>query len=285
MSSEYNLLIVGAGVLGKIVGTRWLERHRSAEVCAVTTTDKTHPELSRLGFKPFTSAELYGVQPVEKYPYIVFCAPPGGSTGNSYVNSVRLCSELWSGSGAFVFTSSIGVYGENNGATVHENSDFKSTVRAKQLLECERLVQSVGGTAIRLAGLYSVSRGPHAYYFRHGKVNGSKMDILNMIHYDDAAAAVVSVFESSSKASLKSEVFHISDGHPLSKFDICKSASHLFGGEKMFPTFIQRENESSSSSEVSPSGKILDLRKSSELLPAFRLQHRSFVSSMEKVKQ
>ena len=54
--------------------------------------------------------------------------------------------------------------------------------------ECAR---RVGGTVLRLAGLYNADIGPHAYWWKTGKVSGAPNGLLNLVHYDDAASAVV----------------------------------------------------------------------------------------------
>lgn len=71
-----------------------------------------------------------------------------------------------------------------------------------RLLAAEEAVLSRGGNVIRLAGLYTASRGPHAYWLQRAReaaggvgaaVNGAGEDVLNMLHYEDAARAVVSL--------------------------------------------------------------------------------------------
>lgn len=59
---------------------------------------------------------------------------------------------------------------------------------------------------IRLAGLYTESRGPHSYWLNKAKegagtaegvIQGSGDAHLNMLHYEDAASAVVALAQSS----------------------------------------------------------------------------------------
>ena len=45
--------------------------------------------------------------------------------------------------------------------------------------------------------------------------------LINLLHYDDAAEAAFSAFNT---ASIGREVFLVSDGQPLSRVEICKAA-------------------------------------------------------------
>lgn len=49
-----------------------------------------------------------------RFPYVLFAAPPSGS--EDYVGEIRAALDLWDGSGAFVFTSSAGVYTVEDGS-------------------------------------------------------------------------------------------------------------------------------------------------------------------------
>ena len=54
-----------------------------------------------------------------------------------------------------------------------------------------------GGIVFRLGGLYTLTRGAHNNWLS-GKINESKSSpngLINLIHYDDAAEAVMSAFK------------------------------------------------------------------------------------------
>jgi hypothetical protein len=75
-----------------------------------------------------------------------------------------------------------------------------------RLLAAEEAVLSRGGNVIRLAGLYTATRGPHSYWLQRAKdlagspeaaiIQGSATDVLNMLHYEDAASAVLALLRS-----------------------------------------------------------------------------------------
>ena len=80
---------------------------------------------------------------------------------------------------------------------------------------------------------YSIrDRGAHNFWLS-GKVRESASapnGLINLLHYDDAAAACVAAFDT---AERKQEVFLVSDGRPLSRLEICKAAQQhqLYAGQ------------------------------------------------------
>ena len=68
---------------------------------------------------------------------VLFCASPGGN--DDYAGSVKSALKLWdkdAPEGAFVFTSSAGVYAEDAGGVVTEESPVdEESPRAARLLE------------------------------------------------------------------------------------------------------------------------------------------------------
>jgi nucleoside-diphosphate-sugar epimerase len=129
----------------------------------------------------------------------------------------------WSGAGKFVFTSSGGVYAEDDGQAVDEGSPVSDSARAQKLLECERAVLAEGGTVVRLAGLYSLERGAHNYWCKVGSVDGRPDGLIGLVSYDDAAGSVLSAL-SADKDKVAGEIFLICDGQEQSREDICKVA-------------------------------------------------------------
>ncbi|PWZ11663.1 hypothetical protein Zm00014a_040358 [Zea mays] len=72
-SIEHNdLLIVGPGVLGRIVAEMWKQEYPGCKVYGQTATTDHHSELTDIGIIP----SLKGSVPGPKFPYVIFCAPP-----------------------------------------------------------------------------------------------------------------------------------------------------------------------------------------------------------------
>ena len=100
---------------------------------------------------------------------LAVCAAPGANP--DYPGEVAKALARWSGTGKFVFTSSGGVYAEDDGQYVDEQSTVSDSARAKKLLDCESAVLAKGGSVVRLAGLYSLERGAHNYWLKAGSVD------------------------------------------------------------------------------------------------------------------
>ena len=50
---------------------------------------------------------------------------------------------------------------------------------------------SRGGSVVRLAGLYTLDRGPHTFWLKNGTVTSNADGLVNTLHYDDAARVAV----------------------------------------------------------------------------------------------
>lgn len=216
---------------------------------------------------------------------VVFCAPPSGF--EDYSSAVELAAtRLWTGInnsegqdeevGSFVFTSSGAVYEGIDGETVDELSatvsDPNSNPRAYRMVQAENAAIQHGGCALRLAGLYTLERGAHNYWLDStgGTAKGRKTlgrgdGIVNLLHYDDAASAVLAALKVGPKVN-SGQKFLISDGNPTTRRGICESAmKHSRYREcTTMPPFLEVEKDGIK--EAGPRGKVYDGRKSNEAL-------------------
>ncbi|GMI58851.1 hypothetical protein ScalyP_jg1952, partial [Parmales sp. scaly parma] len=182
---------------------------------------------------------------------VLFSAPPGKFTDYpKAVESVLSSHLLPSPSSRFLFTSSGSVFPQKSKETVTESSPtFDPHIeqipdRIAKLLEAENLVTSNdAGVVIRLAGLYLPNRGAHSYWLRPDvtKVNSSGDGLINLLHYDDAAAAVVKVLDV--ECSSRNKLFIVSDGNPLTRTEICQVAIDK-GQDGSTPSFAETTPES-----------------------------------------
>lgn len=62
---------------------------------------------------------------------------------------------------------------------------------ANSMLSAEEAIRIRGGCVIRLAGLYTETRGPHTFWLRNGTVDANADGLINMLHYADAAGASI----------------------------------------------------------------------------------------------
>jgi len=116
------------------------------------------------------------------------------------------------------------------------------------MIAAEEAILKRGGTVLRLAGLYGDIRGPHSYWLRDktkkakeggeedeadpNMVSGAADGLLNMLHYDDAAACALAVINKGKRG----EVYLACDGKPISRREICEAA--LSSGQFSPPEYM-----------------------------------------------
>jgi nucleoside-diphosphate-sugar epimerase len=219
------LLIVGAGVLGRLASTEWraARADEAGEVVGVTRSDNAErSEMLRAeGITPRLREEVNTCG--EKWPYVLFCASPSGN--DDYPAEVAAALRLWHssapGGSGFVFTSSAGVYTEDQGGVVTEDSPVaEGTARTAKLLDAERAVARAGGTVVRLAGLYLEERGAHNFWLSQTEVQQRGDGLINQVHYQDAAtAAVAALLRGAAGAT-----YLAADDRPMTREQICRAA-------------------------------------------------------------
>lgn len=213
------LLVVGAGVLGRLAAAEWRRaRGPAARVVAQTRTTDRHGELAALGLEPVTETS-------ETFPYVLLCAPPSGAPDGAYAGVARRAAERWGGEGGLVFTSSSAVYAEDDGGEVAETSAVVATgvsPRVDRLRAAEEAVLAAGGCVARLSGLYTAARGAHCYYLRDDvtAVDSDGGALVNQIHYADAARLCVAALQGGGRGA----VYVGTDDGPLTRAAIVDAA-------------------------------------------------------------
>lgn len=208
--AQHDLLIVGPGVLGRLVAHKWRQEIPGSQVYGQTATTDHHNELIQMGINP----SLKWTESTNKFPNVLYCAPPSRSP--DYAGNVRLAALSWNGEGSFLFTSSSAPYDCNDNGPCDEDSPVVPIGRSPRvdvLLKAENVVLEFGGCVLRLAGLYKADRGAHNYYLEKGIVDSRPDHILNLIHYEDAASLAVAIL----KKIFRGQIFLGCDGHPLSR--------------------------------------------------------------------
>lgn len=159
-----DLLVIGPGVLGGLVAARWAAAHPAARVVGQTNSDAAHARLASLGVAPRVNADaeaVTGEAGKGPWPHVLFSAPPSGSP--DYLASITAALALWDASarGAFVYTGSAAVFGEDGGGPCGDASPLVprgASPRTDTLLAAEDAVLGAGGCVLRLAGLYHAQR-------------------------------------------------------------------------------------------------------------------------------
>ncbi|XP_077240538.1 uncharacterized protein LOC143881383 [Tasmannia lanceolata] len=225
-----DLLIVGPGVLGRMVAEKWREEHPGYQIFGQTMTTDHHDELIKVGINPC----LRGSKAIHQFPYVIFCAPPSQSV--DYPGDVRMAASNWSGEGSLLFTSSTAVYDCNDNGLCDEDSQIFPIGRSPRtdvLLKAENAVLEFGGCVLRLAGLYKSDRGAHVYWLEKGTVGFRPDHILNLIHYEDAAALSIAIL----KKKFRSQIFLGCDNHPVSRQEVMDYVSKSGKFSKKFEGF------------------------------------------------
>ncbi|KAI8561562.1 hypothetical protein RHMOL_Rhmol04G0349800 [Rhododendron molle] len=210
-----DLLIVGPGVLGRLVAEKWREVHPGCQIVGQTVTSDHHDELIKIGINP----SLKETKATHKFPYVIFCAPP--SRTPDYPGDVREAALSWNGEGSFLFTSSSAPYDCNDNGQCYEDSPvvpIGRSARTDVLLKAEKVVLESGGCVVRLAGLYiSFIKASHEIY----------------LYLLDAASLSVAIL----KKKLRGKIFLGCDNHPLSRQEIMDLVSRSGKFSKKFEGF------------------------------------------------
>ena len=206
------LTIIGAGELGSRVGRIWKSLAPKAKVIAETSTAVRHGTLTQLKLSP----RLRSHRDESLTSRILFAVPP--SSQKNYYDEVVEALKVWDRRGPFVLISSTAVYPEGNGDWMNEYSITGTGERASRLLSAEKVVTDYGGSVIRMAGLYSLNRGPHRSYEHERESRSNAKGFLNLIHYEDAAQIAVRAL-----SQLPGKNIYLGcDGTPLTREDLVK---------------------------------------------------------------
>ncbi|KAF7837874.1 uncharacterized protein G2W53_006356 [Senna tora] len=229
----HDLLIVGPGVLGRMVAEKWREEHPDCQVYGQTLTTDHHDELIKMGINP----SLKWTEAAHKFPYVIFCAPP--SQSSDYPGDLRLATLSWNGEGSFLFTSSSAPYDCNDNGPCDEDTPVVPIGRSPRtdvLLKAENVVLEFGGCVLRLTNLDILNkegRGAHAYWLEKGIVDSRPDHILNFIHYEDAASLSIAIL----KKNFRGRIFLGCDNHPLSRQEVMDLVNQSGKFEKKFEKF------------------------------------------------
>ncbi|MDH3717472.1 MAG: NAD-dependent epimerase/dehydratase family protein [Planctomycetota bacterium] len=215
-------MIFGCGYLGHRVAQRW--RHRGDVVYAVTRSEARADQLSDEGLQPIVAdvtrpGTLSGLPGCHTVLFAVgFDRTTGDAIRDVYVEGLRhVLDALPGGTGHFIYISSTGVYGQNDGSWVDEASPCQPQREGgRACLEAEQLLgqHPRGGSAtiLRLAGIYGPGRVPRLQDLRDERPIASPAEgYLNLIHVDDAVTAV----DAAAERGAPLDVVNVSDGRPV----------------------------------------------------------------------
>ncbi len=226
------LVIFGCGYLGTAVA-QWALK-AGLQVSALTRNPVTADHLAGLGVKPVV-ADLANDDWHSRVPaqpdFVLNCVSSGGGGVESYrrsyvagMNSIVVWAKTQGPVGTLVYTGSTSVYPQDGGVIVDETSPTGGEAERPQLLrQAEATVSDTPGAwqrwfILRLAGIYGPERSYLLEQVRRGEVAGNGDHHLNLIHRDDAVAAVAACF--AAPTAVASQVFNVADNGAAPKREV-----------------------------------------------------------------
>jgi nucleoside-diphosphate-sugar epimerase len=219
-------LVVGCGYLGARVAARWLAA--GDRVVAVTRRPQRATQLAALGIEPLvadvTSPAFAAAGSLPDFATVFWAVGFDRGSGTTHrdvhVTGLTRLLDALPGAGRVILSSSTGVWGDEDGRLVTEETPAHPTREAgRVLLEAEALLRSHPrgpGVALRFAGLYGPGRLPRIADLRAGTPIAADPDSwLNLIHVDDAAEIVRLV----AAAPHPRPLYVVSDGRPVRRRD------------------------------------------------------------------
>ncbi len=219
------VLIIGCGYVGLELGSELLRRGHSVFGMGRGSSPVGAPPglgwISGDVTRPETLLKL-----PSGYDWVVFCVSSSHGTPADYeaVYHEGIRNVLaWlrnSPPARFVYTSSTGVYPQNDGSLVDESSPVSGTsdtnrilIQAEQALLDACRKDGFPGMVLRLTGIYGPGRGYWLRQFLKGEIRFDEADNrwLNMIHREDAASGIIAALE----RGRPGEIYNVCDDEPV----------------------------------------------------------------------
>jgi len=173
----------------------------------------------------------------KQFDAVVYAASTGGGGPEAYALAYDVGVKralAWArgvGAQAFAFTSSTGVYRQDDGTLVDEESVVGGAPTADAILGGERAVLSCGFTkarVLRFGGLYGPGRHHMVDQLRRGEsVIGGRVDhYINYLHRDDAASSVLAALVGGPAGA---RVYNVGDGCPVTKEALARWIAERLG--------------------------------------------------------
>lgn len=128
----------------------------------------------------------------------------------------------------FLFTGSTSVYAQRDGSVVTEESPAEPDRETGLILRAtEEHVLAAGGHVARLAGLYGPGRWAFLAKFLENRavIEGDGSRIVNQLHRDDAASALVFLLERDAPGGL----YNVADNQPMAQTEAYTVLARHFG--------------------------------------------------------
>ncbi len=173
-----------------------------------------------------------------RFDAVVYAASTGGGGPEAYALAYDVGvrrSLAWAhsvGASSFIFTSSTGVYRQDDGGLVDEGSTVGGAPTADAILAGEEAVMTSGfshARVLRFGGLYGPGRHHLVDQLHRGEnIIGGRVDhFINYLHRDDAASAILAAL-TAGPAGVR--VYNVGDGRPVTKAELARWIARRLGG-------------------------------------------------------
>ncbi len=266
-------LIFGCGYLGERAARLW--RNVGELVAVVTRRMERAGELADKGYRvvvanvsrpesltnlPSADAVLFAVGYDRTAEDSIEEVYAGGV--QNVLNAIRRVAQR------FIYISTTGVYGPAGGEWVDERTPpnpRREGGRASLAAELILAGHALGANSVilRLAGLYGPGRIPFIQELRAGKpIPAPSHGYVNLIHVDDAAAAVVAT-DHMPAFNDGPRVFCVSDGCPVKRGEFYREVARLIGAPP--PQFVEPDPQSPRAARAAADRRVGNARMLEEL--------------------
>ncbi len=227
------VLIIGCGYVGTPLGAELVRSGH--EVYGLCRSAESAPVLQAAGIRPLqaditapASLSTLHSQLFTKYDWVVNCAAASGGGPEDYrrvyLEGTRNLIE-WLKSAPlkkYVYTSSTGVYGQDDGSWVTENEPTEPAsepgrilAQTEQTLFAAAQDLSFPAVVLRVAGIYGPGRG---YYLRQmlngeARIEDRGQRFVNMIHRDDLVGAIIAGLQKGRPG----QAYNVCDDEPVTQ--------------------------------------------------------------------
>jgi nucleoside-diphosphate-sugar epimerase len=262
-------LIIGCGYLGLRVAR--LLSDRGERVFGTTRSIGRGIELAQWGIEAVVAdvlvpESLARLPEADRVLYSVgFDRSKGVPIRTVYVDGLRhALGHLIDRAGKLVYAGSTGVYGQDDGSLVDEDSPAEPrTESGRACLEAEAVIRSyelLHSTILRFSGLYGPDRIMKREALLQGQaIVGDPDKILNLIHIEDAALAAVAALDRGGNGDL----YLVSDDRPAPRREFYDLAARALGVPT--PRFEPPEPGSSKAGREESNKRVSNARMHDEL--------------------
>ena len=262
------ITILGCGYLGSALAKQCISKGWT--VSALTRNSAKAKDLRAMGVDKVIEAQIedenWHDQLDSSQDFVVNCVGAASSDAQGYISSYIEGQDSvmkWLKQGSvktFVFTSSTSVYPQSGKRFVDETASCVGVSEKGGLLlaaeqKCFPPVSSISRSFIlRLSGLYGPGRHLLMNKVKQGEdIDGNEDRILNLIHRDDAANAVISCLQADE--SNLGRIYNVSDGTHATRGQIVAWLAELLNLST--PSFKGDDEEGTPNRKVS-NNRILD---------------------------